>query len=345
MARKQQHAEAQNESKKTQDQPLVWGLYILIILSIAAYVIFSNPAFGAIAFVLIIITLVAEFRTSIKEEGARKSLYEVLAALVAVVVIWLVLGIVLQTTSPLNVVASCSMLPTMHRGDLVILHGIPNMTSFIASHDIPVVNVSEANFSSMLGNMNSEFLAYYFHSPSNSSNIAEISNLSTLPVNLYNTICLTKYGYGGQYKLYSRCEVSNQSQNSNLVAYNYSLLKISVNGTRDNVASVSDISISGRKITENYSNPIIVYQTTPNDSFSGAIIHRLYAAIKVDNYYYLLTKGDNNPGLDMEFGNYPIASNNVVGYVVADIPYLGYLKLILSGQLAEPAGCNYTIIH
>lgn len=323
----------------------MWILYALVVISIAAYIISSNYVFGAIAFVLIIITLVAEFRISIKQEGARQSVYEIIAAIVAVVVVWLILGIALDTTSPLNVVASCSMLPSMHRGDLVVLHGISNMSQFLSSHSIPVANVSSSNFSNMIANMDSEFLAYYFYSPSNRSDIAEISNNPNLPLGLYNTRCLDTYGYTGQYSYYYTCAVSSEEQKSNLVQYNYSLPEISINGNISRIASVSNIEIAGQEIAENYSNPIMVYKTTPNDSFSGDIIHRLYAAINTGNGYYLLTKGDNNPGLDMEFGNYPIASNDVVGYVVADIPYLGYLKLILSGQLSEPSGCNYTIIH
>lgn len=59
----------------------------------------------------------------------------------------------------------------------------------------------------------------------------------------------------------------------------------------------------------------------------------------------MLTKGDNNPGLDIQYGNYPPNMSQVQGKVVGVIPYLGYLKLIISGNLVVPQGCNSTVIH
>jgi len=79
--------------------------------------------------------------------------------------------------------------------------------------------------------------------------------------------------------------------------------------------------------------------------FSGSIIHRIYAILNVSGSYYFLTKGDNNQALDIEFGNYPANETSVVGYVIAEIPVLGYVKLILSGQLSVPQGCNQTILR
>jgi hypothetical protein len=98
-------------------------------------------------------------------------------------------------------------------------------------------------------------------------------------------------------------------------------------------------------VPENYSNPVVVYKTIQNDSFGGSIIHRLVAAIDVNGTYYFLTKGDNNPALDIEFGNYPAAQSDIVGYKIADVPVLGYVKLLISGQLVTPAGCNQTILR
>ena len=41
--------------------------------------------------------------------------------------------------------------------------------------------------------------------------------------------------------------------------------------------------------------------------------------------------------------NYPVNLTDVQGRVIASVPYLGYLKLILSSHFIEPAGCNATI--
>jgi hypothetical protein len=45
----------------------------------------------------------------------------------------------------------------------------------------------------------------------------------------------------------------------------------------------------------------------------------------------------------MEFANYPANQSDVLGYVIADIPVVGYVKLLLSGQLSTPAGCDQVL--
>ncbi|MDE1767924.1 MAG: S26 family signal peptidase, partial [Candidatus Micrarchaeota archaeon] len=171
MRAKQQNQKDEVKHPKEGTPPSIWVLYALIALSVIVYALYGNAIFGALAFVLIVVTLVAEFRGSVKQGGMKNSVYEIVTALVGVAVLWLILSIVLSTTSPLNVVASCSMLPSMHRGDLVILHGISNMSLFLQSKHVPTVNVSPDVLSSTFSNMNSEFLAYYFYSPSNPSDL------------------------------------------------------------------------------------------------------------------------------------------------------------------------------
>ena len=102
-------------------------LYAVLMLSIIGYIIFSNILLGVLAFVVLVVTIAVEFKYSVKEDGVRKSVYNILIAIVAVAVLWVILIIILGTTAPINVVASCSMLPTLHRGDLVVLHGLDGL--------------------------------------------------------------------------------------------------------------------------------------------------------------------------------------------------------------------------
>ena len=321
----------------------VWPAYLLLLLLLILYALHNNPLIGLAVFAVLVFILVLEFRVSIHTEGARKSAYDILYAIGIAVAIWVVHIVVLQTTSPIDAVASCSMLPVLHRGDLVALHGIPNMSNFIEQHKIPVINMTQAEFSSMEANMSSEFLAFYAFMGNNESEITEIIPPGIgYSVALYNTKCLDTYNYLGQQYNYYKC-ISGQS--NNLIKYNYSVGKVLLNGSEYSIIYTSSIAFGNETITENYSNPIIVYRTTPQDSFSGDIIHRLYAVIRVDSSYYTLTKGDNNPSLDIEFSNYPAGQKNVVGYVIADIPVIGYLKLIISGQFGSVPGCNQQILR
>ncbi len=326
-----------------QNQYIILILYAALILSIAGYIFSGNVLIGIFAFFVLVVTLAMEFKYSVKEEGLKKSIYDIFAAIAIIAVLWIILIAALGTYEPVDVVASCSMLPTMQRGDLVLLHGIPNMTSFLKDNHIPVVNVSAATMNATLQNMDSEFLAYFAHAVGNNSDIGESFATGGLPIGLYNTKCIDELEAQGLFGRIGTCEV--QSQKGNLIKYYYSVQNESVGGNMEQIAQTSSIAINGTMINENYSNPIIVYRTTGNDSFSGDIIHRVVAAIHAGSNYYILTKGDNNGGLDIQFVNYPETSSQVVGYVVGSVPYLGYLKLIVSGMFATPAGCNSTILR
>ncbi|MEM0094678.1 MAG: hypothetical protein QXF41_01195 [Candidatus Micrarchaeaceae archaeon] len=322
-------------------------LYAILIISIAVYVLTENQVVGLLIFILIIAILVAETRESISREGKKKTALEIALALGTVAAIWILLVFYLGTAAPIDAVASCSMLPVLHRGDIVVLHGIPNFTGFVESAHIPVVNLSSAEFSSLESGMANEFLAYYAYAKDNKSNISYLLPIGASPnsygIGLYNTKCLSDYSYMGQRYNYYKCYVP--SQGGNIIKYYYSIGNITIGGRLMNVVYTSSISILNKTIYANYSMPIIVYRTTGQDSFSGDIIHRVFAAIRVGNAYYFLTKGDNNQALDIEFANYPPSNGSIIGRVIADVPAIGYLKLIISGQFAAPQGCNQTILH
>jgi len=321
----------------------VWPYYVIFILLILLYAKTGNIALGILSFLMIVVILYVEAKTSVKAEGTKKTVVDIAVAIGAALVLWVLLMLVLHTYSPLDAVASCSMLPTLQRGDLVVLSGITNFTQFIDTHHIPVINMTSQEFSYFESNINNEFLTYYAYMNGNKSYISEIVPSTGYNIGLYNTKCLSTYSYLGQQSNYYKCYVASQS--GNLIKYNYGIGKMYLNGKIVNIVYTSSITIGNETIYENYSNPIIVYRTTSSDSFSGDIIHRVYAAIDVNGKYYMLTKGDNNPGLDIEFSNYPPGESSVVGYNIASVPVIGYLKLVLSGEFATPSGCNQTIIH
>lgn len=333
--------------KKAKDKKrkgsLIWLAYAWLAVFIIAYALSGRFVIGLLSLVTIIVILILEVKASVRSEGIGKSVIDIATAVGAAVLVWILLIFILHTSAPVDAVSSCSMLPALHRGDMVVLMGIDNFSKFISTHHLPVANVSSASFQSMESNMSSEFLTFYAYSGSNLSAISDIVSSSQPKVSLYNTKCLSTYTYAGNPSGYARCAVP--SQNSNLIKYNYSIGKVSIGGTQYGILYTSGISAGKATIKENYSNPVIVYQTTSKDSFSGSIIHRVFAALNVSGKYYFLTKGDNNQALDIEFGNYPVNESSTLGYVIADIPLLGYVKLILSGQIAVPQGCNQTILH
>jgi hypothetical protein len=343
---KRAKAEPAKAAKRDKSGRLAWALYALLALLIVAYAVLGSGIVGLAALVVIVLIFYYEIRHSVKTEGTRKSVIDIAGAICAAVAVWVILIIVLHTTAPVDAVSSCSMLPVLHRGDLVVLSGITNITGFAASKHVPVVGVSASAFAGMEANMSREFLSYYAYFNGNKSAISYIfGNNLNYSIGLYGTQCLSTYAYLGRSDLFRQCYVSQASQSRNLIRYNYSVGKVSVGGAVDSIVYTSAVSIGNVSITENYSNPIIVYQTTAKDYFSGSIIHRVVAIVNASGQYYFLTKGDNNQALDIEFENYPANQSEAVGYVLADVPLLGYVKLLLSGQLAVPAGCNQTILR
>ncbi len=319
----------------------LWLLYILLFALIALYALYGSALVGAAAVLLIIALVVLEVKASIANEGAKRGLLDIGIAVGAAIVVWVLLAAFLQTAAPLDAVSSCSMLPTMHRGDLVVLHGIGNFSSFVAQKHIPVVSMSASAFDAMQRNMSNEFLAYFAYYGNASRITYVLENSTPYNVGLYNTVCVSAADYYGRPGGIAGCRVGGQAGLP--IWYSYSLGNLSYGNYVFKALYTSSIGILNTSLTENYSNPIIVYRATGNDAFSGDIVHRVYAALNVSGTYYFLTKGDNNQALDIEFGNYPVNQSDVVGYVVADVPALGYVKLLLSGQLATPAGCNTTL--
>ncbi len=322
---------------------LIYLLYAALALSIIGYIALGSALIGLLSFLLILLLIVVELRTSLRSEGARKTLKDIAIALVAAVVaFWLIPSLLLGTASPINVVASCSMLPKMHRGDLVILHGVANMSAFLSKNHIPVVNVSQSSLSSMLSDMQAQFTEPFAYFDGNRSRISPvISGIVPSGIAFYNLVCIASHPKSE----YAGCSVSHAVQMNNLIQYSYSTARLETPAGNASIVYVPSITIGNTTITENYSNPIIVYKTTPQDYFTGDIIHRVFAAIRSGNRYYLLTKGDNNPILDIESVNYPVNSTDVAGYVVVDIPYLGYPSLIIKGKVGSVPGCNQTIVR
>lgn len=341
MARRKTKAiRKQEPSRGSKKAPIpTLPLYILLIILFISYIALQRIRefsfiLGIAIFFLIIIIIGLELVNGTNEEGYKKSVFEIAVAIIVVVAIWFALQAILQTNNPVDVVPSCSMLPTLSRGDLIVLHGIQNISQIHA----PIIGVSTA-----LAN-----------------NIASFSESSSLSCVAYNYSAgrlsisqIVKPGYivglylssqsGGEIVPYS-------AESSYPVRYRCGTREIKyANGTTAEEAYTNSISIANTTISGDKGNTIIVYRTLPEDQFYKEgdlyIVHRVYAILNASGQYYMLTKGDNNPGLDMQYFNVPPNQSEVSGYVVASVPYLGYIKLIISGDLSQPVGCNSTVIH
>ncbi|MEM0154470.1 MAG: hypothetical protein QW814_01385 [Methanothrix sp.] len=317
----------------------VWPIYVIIIVTLLLYIFLQRIkilaiALGIVTFFLIIIAIVLELISGGNEVGYKKSILEIAVAIIIVVLLWYGLKFLLATNSPIDVVPSCSMLPYLHRGDMIFLHGVSSVSQIKA----PIIDVTSSQMSKILSSPDSESLSCVAYLTNSSGTYIRQTLAPGYKVGLIEDS-------NGVYEL-----VNNQEQAGNVVQYSCGTRKVRLStGQILNEAYTTSITVNNRTITGDRNNSIVVYSTKPGDLFyeegDAYVVHRVYAILNDSGNYYILTKGDNNPGLDIQYGNYPPSMPQIQGKVIGVVPYLGYLKLIISGNLVVPQGCNSTVIH
>lgn len=330
-------SKTESSLKENKKRLVLWPIYLLFFIFLILYFIFEHEPdlsiiFGLTSFILLVLLLGFEITSSFKSEGYKKVIIEVFGTIIVVAVIWISLIYLLNTNYPINVVPSCSMRPALIRGDIIAIYGITNITQIKA----PIVNVSSTEMNAILNPDYSDSLSCVAYTYINGSVHISQDYKSGWIIGLYKN-------YGGKE------EILNNS-NGYPISYNCGVRDMKYNnGTIGREAYLESITINNHTISGDANNSIVVYRTLPSDLFykegDSFIVHRAYVILNDSGKYYIATKGDNNPGLDMEYYNYPPEENQIVGKVIGKVPYLGYLKLIISGDFSPPAGCNSTVIH
>ena len=311
----------------------IWPVYLLLVVIFALYVYFQHVqtlsmVLGVALFFVIAVIIALELIDSIKEGDYVRNFLELAIAIGVILLFWFALKFVLNTNYPLDVVPSCSMLPNLHRGDMILLQG----TGGAAGIKAPVIDVSAAAYNSMVNNLSSEqLLCVAYRTANGATNVSQMLE-PNYSIGLYENVA-------------GRESIVPQGSQTGLITYTCGIRKLQFsNGTVESEVYTSAITIAGTTIIGDANNSRVVYQTVPEDVFYRLgdmyIVHRVYATMDVDGNYYALTKGDNNAELDIQYGNLPANMSQVEGKVIASVPYLGYLKLILSNQFSEPAGCD-----
>ena len=320
------------KAKRSKGLP-IWPVYLLLVVIFAFYIYFQHvqtlsTIFGAALFFVIAVLISLELIDSIREGDYVRNVVELVIAIGVILLFWFALKFALNTNYPLDVVPSCSMLPNLHRGDMILLQG----TGGSAGIKAPVIDVSAAAYNNMVNNMSSEQLLCVAYSKAGGMTNVSQTLMPNYSVGLYQNIA-------------GRQVIVPQEDQTGLITYTCGVRRLQfADGVIENEVYTSAITIAGTTIMGDANNTRVVYQTVPWDAFyrlgDRYVVHRVYAIIDADGNYYTITKGDNNAGLDLEYGNLPANMSQIEGKVIASIPYLGYLKLILSNQFSEPAGCD-----
>ena len=311
---------------------------ILILVGTLLLFLISNSIFRAtslsfvpIIFGILIVIEMLFFVGSEMREGAinncwKEEAIETGKALLAAVIFWFALCFVLSTSSPISAVVSCSMLPNLNRGDFILVQG-----------SVPSAYLIDMNAEELRSLNDNAFVTY------SGGNIT--INGSIFPYCLANS---------GPVCEEFKNKPENVVEQKGVFTYHYQACGFSIatnaNANRNEytMPCVKSITFKGRDYLTNFSNDVIVYQPRSSDYYAavGDIVHRAMFRINYNGTKYYLTRGDNNPILDVQVydyvskrGNAPINEAQLRGREILSVPYLGYYKLFLSGFFNEDTQC------
>ncbi len=289
--------------------------YGLTAISIALYVATNHLLFALATFALLIYVFYEEFFT--QKNALKELVYSLGFALGA----WLLLSFLLNTSSPINVVTSCSMLPNLERGDLIILQG-------------GELNTQAAGLDKNLSQL--EYRQFYLNNQQTGSRI-------TLPFIDNQSL------FSIQAKECNRVYKDRQTPTICLDSINLQGVNYSQKPSHDTMVFESDTSaglIIHRSLLKMNATDGEYYLTKgDNNQFPDQLSG--FPVIKRQEMRQVLL---NIPligivGLNQNASIIYSKENDlkVKGKVLLRVPYIGYAKLFLFLQFATPAGCDSTL--
>lgn len=289
----------------------------IIVATLLLFLLTKNIFFGVLIAIEIFGIVALEVTSGVKSHGLFHELKETIVALAVALLFWFGATILLNTSSPISAVASCSMLPSLDRGDFVIVQG-----SVINTYEL---NMSREEFNQLLN-------------PAVVGNKSFAGSIYVYCLQKVDQLCV---GFATNPELFK--------EQHGPLSFQYSKCGMTVNNKKQYEPCVSSVSFKGKTYELSKSHDTVVYQPSSFEIYSriGDIVHRSQFRINVENETYYLTKGDNNPIFDIQvfdystnMGNLPVSQDRIKGKVIGRVPYLGYLKLFISGLFTEPAQCK-----
>ncbi|MDD2655875.1 MAG: hypothetical protein PHQ80_04375 [Candidatus ainarchaeum sp.] len=302
--------------------------FSLIGITLALYIITKNSLFGVLVLLELLFIVALEIRHGVRKHGWKAELRDIAISLGAILLLWFAAMFVMGTSVPLNAVVSCSMLPNIERGDMVLVQG-----SQPAGYE---VEISQQEFAQLNGSPT-------VYPPDGSTRLLRGS----------------LYTYCAQFPTDATCRqffADPASFHEARGPFSFQYGKC----TRENregrfsyqTPCLEYVEFNGTKYYPDLSHDTIVYGPAQGDLYSlaGDIIHRVYFTVHVGDSTFYLTKGDNNPVMDiqeysysMEMGNSPPGQAQYKGKVVGRVPFIGYLKLFTAGFFSETTNCDSTL--
>lgn len=307
----------------TKNTALQVGLLAAILI---LYVLTKISLFGLLFAVALIGTVALEVWGGAKSRGWKEEAKDTLVSLGGILILWVALTFILNSPVPINAVVSCSMLPNVERGDLILVQGAEPLGY--------EVDVSEEG----LAALSSPGAVVYAGS---AGSFTLNGSLWSYCAQKADTICS---------QFTSSPEMFREVRGP--FTFNYGTCERRKGALILETPCVTSVDFSGKNYLANLSHDTIVYSPASGDlySYTGDIIHRVYFRVNSGGETYYLTKGDNNPVFDIQvydyalgMGNRPPSSEQFRGKILLRIPFLGYPKLFISGFFSETVNCDSTL--
>ncbi|MCX6777888.1 MAG: hypothetical protein NT157_03300 [Candidatus Micrarchaeota archaeon] len=287
---------------------LAGAMFLLFLLTQSVFFMFMAGA-------LLLALVVAESLLGVMTHGVTNEIKELAMAAIFALAVWYGGGFLLNTPAPLDAIVTCSMLPELQRGDFVLVQGAD-----VNAREIEVGSLEFGNVTARVDG--DEYVIdkpLWLYCPFDERNVPACEMLTREPGRVSETYGPLTFKYG----------ICNRRIDDGQVVKEF---------------CVKSVVVDGMEYGENLSSDVILYDPLPNDRGYSyrPIIHRVWLKIRNlgDGKTYYLVKGDNNNIFDLQNGNSLVAQERVHGKVLVRIPYLGYIKLLISGLVSEPAGCD-----
>ncbi|MBU0586387.1 hypothetical protein KJ780_02670 [Candidatus Micrarchaeota archaeon] len=328
----------------------------IVVITLGLYVITKHPIFGILIALELVAFVVLEFKEGEKIRGKKGEIEDTVKSFGIALLIWFSLCAVLGTLVPISAIVTCSMLPNVQRGDLVIVHGGGlegplEIIEGIASGNLKLVRdlSPESVDAAQIEMSRDEFGAVE----------SAITQVKSPYGNITVRGSMYAYCVGSHYTNPLCREFLNNSgafvDSRGALEFHYSSCEREYvgMGVMNLEPCISKVVYKGQEYPMKVSNSIIVYEPNKGDYFSyiGDIIHRVQLKVKVEDDVYPLTKGDNNNVFDIQtydasvnMWNRPVKMSRVKGVYVFSVPYIGYFKLFLFGHFEEEGSCSTNLI-
>ena len=124
-------------------------LYLMVILFVL-FILTKNPIVGILAGLTFISIFIVDIMSGAEEHGWKEELIGIAKAAGVAIVFWILIIVLMDSSTPISGIVTCSMLPRYDRGDMILLHGIRNFSEINA----PVIEMTEDEFAGIYGREN-----------------------------------------------------------------------------------------------------------------------------------------------------------------------------------------------